>query len=95
METDKIEKSNRNQIIEQLRAIVEPWVSDNDLIDHIKEETNLIADLGMDSIGVLQLILGIEREFGISIKNHELDSRLLSMLGNLVNMIQSKLNEDN
>lgn len=95
MEIKRIEKSDTEHIIEQLREIVEPWVSDSDLIDDINEKTNLIADLGIDSIGILQLIFGIEREFGITIKNHELDSRLLSMMGNLVDLIQSKLNEDN
>jgi acyl carrier protein len=95
MEIKRIEKLDRTQIIEQLHEIVEPWVSDSNLIDDINEKTNLIADLGIDSIGILQLILGIEREYGISIKNHELDSRLLSMMGNLVDLIQSKLNEDN
>jgi acyl carrier protein len=94
MEIKRIEKFDREQVIEQLRGIVEPWVS-IDLIDEINEKTNLIADLGVDSIGILQLILGIEREYGISIKNHELDSSLLSMMGNLVDLIQSKLNEDN
>jgi acyl carrier protein len=95
MEIKRIEKLDRIQIIEQLHEIVEPWISDSNLIDDINEKTNLIADLGIDSIGILQLILGIEREYGISIKNHELDSRLLSMMGNLVDLIQSKLNEDN
>ena len=95
MEIKRIEKSDKEYIIEQLRDMVEPWASDSDLIDDINEKTNLIADLGIDSIGILQMILSIEREFGISIKNHELDSRLLSMMGNLVSLIQSKLNEDN
>ncbi len=95
METSSSVKFNRHQIIEQLRDILEPWVSDIDLIDSIGEETNLIADLGMDSIGILQVILGIEKEFSVSIKNYELDSQLLSMMGNLVNMIQEKLDEDN
>ena len=75
--------------------ILEQWIPDVDLTGNIDEETNLIVDLGMDSIGILQVILGIEKEFGVSIKNHEIDSQLLSMLGNLVNMIQEKLDEDN
>ena len=74
---------------------MEPWVSDTNLIDEIDEETNLIADLGLDSIGVLQVILGAEKEFGISIKDYELDSQVFSKMGNLVRIIEKKMYEDN
>jgi len=95
MKTNKSIKFDRPQIVEQMRDILEPWIPDVDLIDSIGEETNLIADLGMDSVGILQVILGIEKEFGVTIRNHEIDSQLLSKMGNLVNMIQEKLDEDN
>ena len=95
MNTSKTEQIGRPEIIEQLRDILEPWVSDIDSFEKIGEETNLITDLGLDSIGILQVILGVEKEFGISIKQHELDSELLSRMGNLVSMIQKKLYEDN
>ncbi|GAG62449.1 unnamed protein product [marine sediment metagenome] len=95
MNASKISKISRPEIIEQMRDILEPWVSDMGSIDRISEETNLVTDLGLDSIGILQVILGIEKEFGISIENHELDSGLLSRMSNLVSMIQEKLYEDN
>lgn len=85
----------RPEIIEQLCEILEPWVSDCDLIDRINEATNLVTDLSLDSIAILQVILGIEEEFNISIQTEELDSELLSRLGNLVSMVQEKLYEDN
>ena len=85
----------RPQIIRQMCDILEPWVSDTDLIDTICEETNLIRDLGLDSIGILQVILQTEKIFGISIENDELDSEIFSKMGNLVSMIQEKMYEDN
>jgi acyl carrier protein len=95
MEAGKIGKVDRLEIIERVHDALEPWVPDIALIAEIDEETNLIADLGLDSIGILQFILEIEKEFGLSVKNHELDSQLLSRIGNIVNMIQEKLNENN
>jgi len=92
---NKTEKIEQAQIIEQMRNILEPWVSDTNLIDKINSQTNLITDLGLDSIGVLQLIFGIEKEFGISIENHELDSETFSTIGNLVTVIEKKLYENN
>ena len=85
----------RQEIIEQMCDILEPWVSDIGVIDKISEETNLITDLGLDSIGILQLILGVEKQFGILIGNHELDSDTFSAMGNLVGMIQEKMYENN
>lgn len=95
MGTNRTEKMGRAEIVEQICPILEPWVSDADLIDRISEQTNLVTDLGLDSIGILQVILGIEKEFGISIKNDELDSETFSMLGNLVSVIRDKLYENN
>lgn len=78
-----------------MRAILEPWVSNIDLVGEVDEETNLITDLGLDSIGILQVTLSVEKEFGISINNSELDSQTFSVMGNLVNIIQNKMHENN
>ena len=95
MQTNKNRKTSRTEIIEQIRCLLEPWVIDVDLINKTDEQTNLIADLGLDSVSILQLILEIERKFGISIKDHELDSRTFSMMGNLVSIIERKIYEIN
>jgi len=89
------EKTNliRSQIIEQMRDILLPWIDDADLIDTISEQTNLISDLGLDSIGILQVVLGAEKEFGISIDDKQLDSNTFSMMGNFVTVIREKINE--
>lgn len=83
----------QSQIIEQMRDIFLPWVDDADQIDTISEQTNLISDLGLDSIGILQVVLGAEKEFGISIDDKQLDSNTFSMMGNFVSLIQEKVNE--
>jgi acyl carrier protein len=95
MQTNKIRKTSRTEIIGQIRCLLEPWVLDADLINKTDEQTNLIVDLGLDSVSILQLILEIERKFGISIKDHELDSRTFSMMGNLVSIIERKIYEIN
>ena len=95
MQTNKNRKTSRTEIIEQIRCLLEPWVIDADLINKTDEKTNLIADLGLDSVSILQLILEIERKFGISIKDHELDSRTFSMMGNLMSIIERKIYEIN
>jgi acyl carrier protein len=95
MEINKVENMGRSQIIEQLYGILEPWVSDSDLLDSISEETNLIAELGLDSVGILEVVMNAEKEFNISIKNQELDSDTFSRLGNFVGLLQNKICENN
>jgi acyl carrier protein len=91
----EIENISRKEITERIVNILEPWVSDIEMLEQLDDQTDLIAELGMDSVGILELILQIEKVFGISISNDELDSRLFGRIGNLVSMIDSKLDETN
>ena len=54
-----------------------------------------MVNLGLDSIGILQLTLGIEKEFDISIKDYELDSEVFSRMSNFINIIEKKIHENN
>ncbi len=93
MDTEKLNLT-REKIIEQTRLLLEPWLDDTDLAS-LNEQTNLLGDLGLDSVAILQLVLGIEKEFGITIKDHELDSDVFARMGNLIDIIEGKINENN
>lgn len=82
----------RGKIIEQTRLLLEPWLDDTDLA-LLNEQTNLLSDLGLDSVAILQLVLGIEEQFKITIKDNELDSDVFSKMANLIDIIEGKLNE--
>lgn len=86
---------SRHETIQKLQDILEPWVPDATEDDLANEELHLITDLGLDSIGILQLILGIEKTFGVVIDNEELDMQVLSRVRLLADLIESKLYEDN
>ena len=51
--------------------------------------------MGLDSVAILQLILGIEKQFNITVKDNELDSDVFSRMGNLIDIIESKISENN
>ena len=40
-------------------------------IDTIADDSNIIEDLGADSLDIVELIMGIEEEFDIEIDNEE------------------------
>ena len=92
METGKRQLTDRADILKTLRTILEAWLDDTDLAS-LDEQTSLLGDLGLDSVAILQLVLGIEKEFNVTIKDHELDSEVFSKMANLIDIIEDKLNE--
>jgi acyl carrier protein len=93
METERKQFTTRTEILKTLGTILERWLDDIDDTASLTEQTNLLADLGLDSVAILQLILGIEKEFGVTIKDSELDSDVFSKTANLIDIIKGKLNE--
>lgn len=91
METEKNRLTNRAEILRRLGLILEPWLDDTDLA-LLSEQANLLADLGLDSVAIMQLVLGIEKEFNVTIKDHEMDSEMFSKMVNLIDIIERKLN---
>lgn len=49
----------------------------------LQNNTNLIEDLGMNSLSMIDLIMEIESEFGISIPDEHLDFDEIIIFGNL------------
>jgi len=94
METEK-KQIKRIEILNKLGVLLEPWLDDSDQASQLNEQTNLLTEVGIDSVAILQLILSIEKEFNISIKDNELDSDIFTKMGNLINIIEGKINEAN
>lgn len=90
-----IEKQSltREEILGKSRLLLEPWLDDPGDAGEINEEVNLLTGLGLDSVAILQLVLGIEKEFNVTIKDHELDSEVFSKMANLIDLIEGILNE--
>jgi len=84
----------REEILGHTCLLLEPWLDDADMA-LLNEQTNVLGDLGLDSVAILQLVLGIEKEFNITIKDFELDSDVFSKMANLIDIIERKLNEAN
>ena len=51
-------------ILAQLYKLLKPFVKDG---QELKEETDLVADLGLDSLRVMTLVVEVEDSFDISI----------------------------
>jgi len=74
-------------VMEKLRDIVvqELGVSPED----VKPEARFIEDLGADSIGVMELVMKLEEEFGMKIPDEDVEK--LRTVGDAVKYIEERL----
>ena len=54
--------------------------------ESVSEDTNLVDDLGADSLDVVELIMSVEDEFGISVPDE--DAAGLTTVGKIVDYIE-------
>ena len=58
-------------------------------VDEISSDDNLIEDIGADSLDIVELVMELEREFGIQILDDEIDDNFTTV-GHLIDFIQEK-----
>ena len=56
-------------------------------VGSISEATNLVDDLGADSLDVVELVMSVEDEFGLSISDE--DAAELTTVGKIVDYIEA------
>ncbi len=59
-------------------------------VDHVTLETNIVEDLGADSISLMEFTLALEDEFGIEISDE--DAEHILTLGQVVDYVSDKIN---
>jgi|TARA_Y100000385_G_scaffold182515_1_gene188549 acyl carrier protein len=64
------------EMIEALRIIVKPYIQDQEAFDNLKEETDFISDLKINSANLVDVILDIEERFDIEIDNESMNTML-------------------
>ncbi len=80
----------RNDIVEQLKEIL--LVADERnkaIIDTVTEDSKLMTDIGLTSVGMLYLVIAIEESFGIRFDNVGVDD--FQTLGDVVTYIEERL----
>ena len=59
--------------------------------DQINSKASLVAELGLDSIRMVELINGLESEFGIQMEDDELSLELFANVRSLAEYVERKL----
>lgn len=81
---------NRKQIIEKLKEIFVSADEKNlDLIDEINDNTELLNELGLNSVNMLFFMIAAEEEFGIRFTDIGMND--LKTVGEVADYIEGKL----
>ncbi len=82
----------RQLVAERIKNVLKSnqFLALKEMVDAITDETSLISDLSLDSIQILELLVGLEKEFGFSCESDELDLEMFDRFANLVDFVSGK-----
>ena len=85
-------KKNKVDIVNKLSELFSTNSSSNQSIDiDTFSSSDLVTDLGYDSLDLINFFFQIEEEFGVIITEEEIESCGLSKIENLAKIIETKL----
>ena len=67
---------NQQEILEKLKAIVKPFVKNEEAFNNLSEETDFITDLNINSANLVDIVLDTEEAFDIEIDNASMEKML-------------------
>ena len=82
---------NNEQIIEQLKEIIRPYVLDQSALETLTETTDFINDLKINSANLVDVILDIEEKYSIVIDNESMERMINVAVA--MDIIKTKLAE--
>lgn len=67
---------NREEAITKLKAIVKPYVKNQQAFDNLTENTDFINDLKINSANLVDIVLDVEEAFDIVIDNESMEKMM-------------------
>ena len=64
------------ELIAKLKAIVSPYVQDEEAFKNLSPESDFVKDLKINSANLVDIILDIEDEFDIRLENEDMEQML-------------------
>lgn len=81
-----------NAIVQRIRELLSSRLKLGGAVAEITDETPLFGPtgLGLDSIDALELVLGLEKEFGVVIEDRATAVKVLASINTIAEFIQSQ-----
>jgi acyl carrier protein len=76
---------DREEILDKVKAVVVDQLNVEE--DEVVDDASFIDDLGADSLGIVELVMALEEEFGISIPDEDAES--IKTVGDAISYIQA------
>lgn len=67
---------DKSQMIAEMKAIIKPYVQDQEAFKTLDEDTDFINDLKVNSANLVDIILDIEDKYDIEIDNESMEKML-------------------
>ncbi|HKK89737.1 MAG TPA: phosphopantetheine-binding protein [Saprospiraceae bacterium] len=80
---------NRKEITDKLYNIARPYVQQKEALEDFSMDTDLLRDLKINSANLIDIVLDVEDEFGVSIENAEME--LMINVRSVVELLENKL----
>lgn len=78
-----------NNIFEKLKAMAVEQIGIDPAL--IKPESDIIKDLGCDSLDIVDMLMSVEEEFGVTVEDKDVSE--MRTMADVVNFIDNKLAE--
>ena len=80
-----------NETVQRIRGLLSTRLKLNTAVDGITDDTPLFGPggLGLDSIDALELVLGLEKEFGVRIEDRATAVKVLATIKSIAEFVQS------
>lgn len=82
---------SKGEIKQRIRQILEEKIFLSSLPDDFDDQMPFREHLGLDSIQELDLLVGLEREYGFSLTEDDIDPNLELNLENLAGFVEGKI----
>ncbi len=80
----------REEIISELKNVVAPYTNNKEMLANLNDQTDLIADLKINSANLVDIIIDAEAKYNIEIDYDSADKMI--NVGSCVDVIYDKVN---
>jgi len=82
MSDERIEDQLKELIVERLFLKIEPG--------DIGDEDNLMEEHGIDSVQVLEIVVGLEEDYGVSFEDEDFDIEIFQTVKSIADFVREK-----
>ena len=79
---------SKDEIIEKLKEIFQMVVHNGVSVDNITEDSLIMTDLGVDSVGLIYLAIAIEKTFDVDMSDVTINT--FKTIGDVISFIQER-----